>query len=66
MLWLRLLSFQTAPTSMSYLYEVFEHFQLFYRHMAPMESAGDMFRWCSVAVASMSLQNQADTLQEIW
>ena len=51
---------------MSYLYEVFEHFQLFYRHMAPMESAGDMFRWCSVAVASMSLQNQADTLQEIW
>ena len=49
---------------MSYLYEVFEHLQLLYRHMTSTKFAGEMSRW--VAVASMSLQNQANTLQEIW
>jgi hypothetical protein len=43
---------------MSYLYEVFEHLQLLYRHMTSTKFAGEMSRHC--AVASMSLQNQAN------
>jgi hypothetical protein len=49
---------------MSYLYEVFEHLQLLYRHMTSTKFACGMSR--RFAVASMRLQNQANTLQEIW